>query len=194
MKIDLLCLKSGVTYEIKLSARKIGSVPEKIYQKEVTQILPNLTIEVPYRDIPPDTEVEVYRTLSRNGLLIVESTDYILTPSLVIAEENYDQPEENSTRKIESSGANSSFPVVAILFVLISVVAIVLAALLITQDYNVRKMKSQFQLQVGTVSQDGRYKWDGMKWIQNSTDAEDEDESWVWNGSEWVPNVKTYEK
>jgi hypothetical protein len=132
--------------------------------------------------------------LSRNGLLIVESTDYILTPSLVIAEENYDQPEENSTRKIESSGANSLFSVVAILFVLISVVAIVLGALLITQDYNVRKMRSQFQLQVGTVSQDGRYKWDGMKWIQNSTDGEDEYESWVWNGSEWVPNVKRYEK
>ena len=83
---------------------------------------------------------------------------------------------------------------VAIFFVLISVVAIVLAALLIIHDYNVRKMRSQFQLQVGTVSQDGRYKWDGMKWIQNSTDGEDEDESWVWNGSEWVPNPNMYEK
>lgn len=194
MKIDFLCLKSGVTYELELSARKIGSVPEKIYQNEVTQILPNLTIEVPYRDIPPDTEVEVYRTLSRNGLLIIESTDYILTPSLVIAEDNNDQPEENSTRKIESSGANSLFSVVAILFVLISVVAIVLAALLITHDNNVRKVRSQFQLQVGTVSQDGRYKWDGMKWIQNSTDIADEGEFWVWNGSKWVPNPKRYEK
>lgn len=193
MQFDLLCLKSGFTYELEISVRKAGSVPEKIYTNELTQILPNITIEVSYRDVPSDTEVEVYRTLSRNGQLILQSTDYIQTP-YIVDEEDIWQQEKNTTSEIDSKDDYTLLSGGAILFILLSTTVIALVILLIRKDHKYRLSNHQFHPPHGTVSSDGLYEWDGSTWLPIAQDTPGDGEFWVWNGSEWVPNPELYQK
>jgi hypothetical protein len=193
MQFDLLCLKSGFTYEIEISARKAGSVPKKIYVNELTQILPNTTIEVSYRDVPSDTEVEVYKTLSRNGQLILQSTDYIQT-SYVVDEEDIWQQEKNTTSEIDSKDGYTLLSVGSIFFILLSITVVALVVLLIRKDHNYRLSNHQFHPPHGTISSDGLYEWDGSTWLPIAQEIPHDEEFWVWNGSEWVPNPKLYQK
>lgn len=43
-------------------------------------------------------------------------------------------------------------------------------------------------MEVGTVSPDGHYQWDGTKWIPVQLTKVSDDGFWMWNGSDWMPN------
>jgi flagellar basal body-associated protein FliL len=43
-------------------------------------------------------------------------------------------------------------------------------------------------MEVGTISPDGYYQWDGSKWIPVELAKVSDDGYWMWNGTEWIPN------
>ena len=43
-------------------------------------------------------------------------------------------------------------------------------------------------MEVGTISPDGYYQWDGAKWIPVELAKVSDDGYWMWNGTEWIPN------
>ena len=43
-------------------------------------------------------------------------------------------------------------------------------------------------MEIGTISPDGHYQWDGMKWIPVQLTKLSDDGFWMWNGSDWIPN------
>ena len=43
-------------------------------------------------------------------------------------------------------------------------------------------------MEVGTISPDGYYQWDGSKWIPVELAKVSDDGYWMWNGIEWIPN------
>ena len=43
-------------------------------------------------------------------------------------------------------------------------------------------------MDVGTVSPDGHYQWNGTKWIPVQLTKVSDDGFWMWNGSDWMPN------
>ena len=43
-------------------------------------------------------------------------------------------------------------------------------------------------MEVGTVSPDGHYQWDGIKWIPVQLTKLSDDGFWMWNGRDWIPN------
>lgn len=194
MNFDLYCMNSGITYKIDVSLREAGSIPVKIYQKEIIQILPNATVQVTHPDVSVDTRVEIYRTLSKKGQIIIESTDIIQTPYLVDGDEDIEQQEENTTSESTSQGEYSILPTEAMFFILLSIIAIALAIALIRKDHNYRIRDSQFNSKYGTISPDGLYKWNGATWLPINQDTSVQDDFWVWNGSEWVPNPELYQK
>lgn len=44
-------------------------------------------------------------------------------------------------------------------------------------------------MEIGTISPDGYYEWDGTKWVAVGLAKVSDDGFWIWNGSEWVPNT-----
>ena len=43
-------------------------------------------------------------------------------------------------------------------------------------------------MDVGAISPDGYYQWDGAKWIPVELAKVSDDGYWMWNGTEWIPN------
>lgn len=43
-------------------------------------------------------------------------------------------------------------------------------------------------MEIGTLSPDGFYSWDGTKWTAVELTKTSPDGFWIWNGFEWVPN------
>ena len=43
-------------------------------------------------------------------------------------------------------------------------------------------------MDIGTLSPDGHYQWDGEKWLPIQLLTTSEDGFWLWNGNEWIPN------
>jgi len=43
-------------------------------------------------------------------------------------------------------------------------------------------------MEIGTLSPDGHYEWDGAKWIPVQITKTSADGFWMWNGHEWIPN------
>ena len=41
---------------------------------------------------------------------------------------------------------------------------------------------------IGSISPDGRYQWDGSKWIPVELTKLSNDGFWMWDGKEWIPN------
>ena len=46
-----------------------------------------------------------------------------------------------------------------------------------------------YTMEIGTLSPDGHYEWDGGKWVAVGLTKVSDDGFWIWNGSEWVPNT-----
>ena len=43
-------------------------------------------------------------------------------------------------------------------------------------------------MEIGTISPDGHYEWDGAKWIPVQLTKLSDNGFWMWNGNEWIPN------
>jgi hypothetical protein len=43
-------------------------------------------------------------------------------------------------------------------------------------------------MEIGTLSPDGHYQWDGTKWLPVQLTKISDDGFWMWNGSNWMPN------
>jgi len=43
-------------------------------------------------------------------------------------------------------------------------------------------------MEIGTISPDGYYEWNGVKWIPVQITKLSDDGLWMWNGNEWIPN------
>jgi hypothetical protein len=43
-------------------------------------------------------------------------------------------------------------------------------------------------MEVGTLSPDGYYEWNGSDWVAVGLTKVSDDGFWIWNGKEWVPN------
>ena len=43
-------------------------------------------------------------------------------------------------------------------------------------------------MEIGTISPDGHYQWDGTKWIPVQLTKISDDGFWMWNGTDWMPN------
>ena len=43
-------------------------------------------------------------------------------------------------------------------------------------------------MEIGNISPDGHYQWDGTKWIPVQLTKISDDGFWMWNGNDWMPN------